>query len=529
MKLYLEDPKSKQRYSLKPSSENEPPGWIQENGTYHVVYEGSSDQGEPVLAISGLPLRRFERDGGQTVILKWEWTPEFYAGRVNLALSPPNAPPIVDTIILNPSEDKLTRERFDLMVSEILEQAETCFKLSPVSRQVSLATSTADRALAHFEFARRYFKELSGLLERLILAPHKHLERLPQLLPSGIATPYDVSNEWIAAEGIGHLRRAGSGWSLPGRARGYSLSDLQVSRSYISFDTYENRFVLHFLRTLQQRLVEALRSIRRSGDRLLARVRAAEASYYIQEIELWLKSPLFQFVGEYRDTQRGSHVLLKHPVYSRIHQIWSRFRRIPDAFDDNLIEMPLEMTWQLYEYWCYMMVVRCVDELGLIEDASGLFRVQENPGKVALALVQGEESRVRLKGGHLLYFHRRYKVVDQGIGTRTVEMEPDIALEFFRDGELQRIIVLDPKYRASPRSISDAITALHAYSHGICRFPDRTELVTMGIILAPTDGHPIFQPGFGDQAGIEGIQLVPGNKSTLKTLKDRLSKLLQPV
>ncbi|RDW17533.1 hypothetical protein CWR48_13490 [Oceanobacillus arenosus] len=101
--------------------------------------------------------------------------------------------------------------------------------------------------------------------------------------------------------------------------------------------------------------------------------------------------------------------------------------------------IPLKDTFQLYEIWCYMMVVKVLRELGYVKKTNGIFKMQRN--SILLDLAENKESSIYLKNKSTLYFQRIYQKNTNKYYTYTQRMIPDIVIE----GE-EGIIIFDPKY-----------------------------------------------------------------------------------
>ncbi|KKK36916.1 hypothetical protein WQ57_05590 [Mesobacillus campisalis] len=173
----------------------------------------------------------------------------------------------------------------------------------------------------------------------------------------------------------------------------------------------------------------------------------------------WLASPFLKGVSVNRGPYSITQKFRKHPVY-RLWYGW--FDRLYKHGREGIgLDYPISLkdTYQLYEIWCFMKVVKVLKEAGLVKDTTNLY-LMTNDG-IFLNLAENQESEIRLEGGVSLFYQLSYQYNSRNFHTYTQRMIPDIVLESERG-----IIVFDPKYRV-PGNLGIALGEMHKYRDGI--------------------------------------------------------------
>lgn len=207
-------------------------------------------------------------------------------------------------------------------------------------------------------------------------------------------------------------------------------------------------------------------------------------------------------------------------MQTHIHRDMSR--GIADVFGDFL-QMPLARTFDLYELWAYLRLVRAaVDRFGADGvDVAGLF-----DGGSGITLAAGQVV-VRLPAAGLaLCFQRRYRefwIEKDGRGSFSREMRPDVTIEAL-EGSPERLIVLDAKYRIGA-GLNEALASAHMYRDALVSAgadsPIR-RIVGAAYLLSPDSyvgagdwrktGMPsrLFHPAYRSEFRFGAVTLAPG-------------------
>ena len=85
---------------------------------------------------------------------RWRWSPGFHAGTVEAELRLAGQAPRRFEVVTDPDRRKLTRDDFDTMVREILDDTFALFSLSSFRKAVARGTGGRPPAIARLEFLR---------------------------------------------------------------------------------------------------------------------------------------------------------------------------------------------------------------------------------------------------------------------------------------------------------------------------------------------------------------------------------------
>ena len=245
-----------------------------------------------------------------------------------------------------------------------------------------------------------------------------------------------------------------------------------------------------------------------------------------------LSLDFLQDIGPLRALRPATPVLLKDPLYSRFYRLYREFDRAFTPFDGDPFRLSLDKVWQLYEYWCFFQVVAALRSLAGDDaqfDASGF--LADHADRISLAMPQ---ARVAITGQVDVGFQRTffYHAGDHtGAGTYSHEMRPDISIEV-RDehGQIQEIVLLDPKYRVNALSLNQAVNDMHRYKDAIVG-PGLQKLVKRAFILCPGDdqgAQRYFSSDYQQACGLGAIVLKPGQADSVATLAMKLRELALP-
>jgi hypothetical protein len=118
--LLLRDESSGTAWRVWPDADLVPAGSVHETGSYlFELHDAGTDDGEAGLLVDEVLLEGL-RPAGRAVA-RWRWSPGFHAGIVEVELRLPGHAPRRFEVVTDPDLRKLTRDDFDGMVREILE------------------------------------------------------------------------------------------------------------------------------------------------------------------------------------------------------------------------------------------------------------------------------------------------------------------------------------------------------------------------------------------------------------------------
>jgi hypothetical protein len=150
--------------------------------------------------------------------------------------------------------------------------------------------------------------------------------------------------------------------------------------------------------------------------------------------------------------------------------------------------LPLDRTFELYELWCYIGMLRAVVEQfpstrGKVKQILGAC---QSPSSLGMVLASGQSGGIPIGNDIILTYQRRFSPTTAVDGCRTQLLEaiPDISFtKNGTDGNCIRIVIFDPKYRTGP-SLLDGIRDMHVYRDAIVN-SEGHRLVTTAVALAP--------------------------------------------
>src|SRR5262245_45996171 len=117
-----------------PDPEPITPGSVHETGSYLFELTGSADAAKADLLIDEVKLEAL-RAGPE--MARWRWSPGFHAGLVEAELRLPGYAPRRFEVTTDPDRRKLTRDDFDAMVSEILDDTFALFSISGFRKAIA--------------------------------------------------------------------------------------------------------------------------------------------------------------------------------------------------------------------------------------------------------------------------------------------------------------------------------------------------------------------------------------------------------
>ncbi|WP_121500879.1 DUF2357 domain-containing protein, partial [Pseudomonas aeruginosa] len=184
-----------------------------------------------------------------------------------------------------------------------------------------------------------------------------------------------------------------------------------------------------------------------------------------------------------------SSLFRNDPVYHRFYRLWQDMNLGLAALFGDFLQMPLARTYELYELWCFLRLLRAaVQEYGSTGvDLSNLF-VTDAAGSVTIS---AGAVIVSVGPDKVLCFQRQYReywVEPSGEGSFSRIMVPDVVLAGTGFGSLGRqVIVLDAKYRIND-GLNDALNSIHTYRDALVQEAEGGEIegiVTAAYLLTP--------------------------------------------
>lgn len=228
-------------------------------------------------------------------------------------------------------------------------------------------------------------------------------------------------------------------------------------------------------------------------------------------------------------TLQLSPIFRRDPLYRRFYRLWQDMNLGLAALFGDFLQMPLAKTYELYELWCFLRLLRAaVDEYGSgMVDLSSLFTADLAGG---LTISAGAVN-VPIGIDKVLSFQRQYReywIEPSGEGSFSRTMVPDVVLTGTGfGGEKKQLIVLDAKYRIED-GLNDALSSIHMYRDSLVQEDINggvSGVVTAAYLLtpyAPAIGNDfrsarvpgrLFYPQYREKFRFGAVTLRPGMTS----------------
>ncbi|MBN7137633.1 hypothetical protein A7A76_23320 [Lysobacter enzymogenes] len=541
--LYIQRENKGASWQVWPAPDAIPPGEIREGASYLFELRECDEAATADLLLDDAPLEALRSRDLRTA--KWRWTPGFHAGVADAALRIPGAGTRHFTITTDPDLRKLTRDDFDAMVREILEDTFALFSLSAFRTGIARQRGNQPPPLARLEFLRSRCEELLQSVDAILRSPRHFLCAEQITLPAHQARRA-TGPEILRSFRTGVVRTERPGPSrLPQTLGGRLPAHITVRRHRNSVDIPEHRQIKACLRSWAAWLsgiAEALAKAAPSDDSEILSTAghwAARARQMSRQLQLASGTGFMSDVGDGPAALQMSSLFRNDPVYHRFYRLWQDMNLGLAALSGDFLQMPLARTYELYELWCFLRLLRAaVQEYspdGITLDS--LFTTDAAGG----VTLQAGAISVSLGADKALCFQRQYKeywLAPDGEGSFSRTMVPDVVLTDTGLGNgLRQVIVLDAKYRIND-GLNDALNSIHTYRDALVREAGTGEcegIVTAAYLLTPhvpavdTDFRAtpmpgrLFHPQYRDKFRFGAVTLRPGMstdelRATLQTL-----------
>lgn len=451
-----------------------------EQGEYHFLSIPGAG-----LYIDDLPLVAGVWDGESV----WCWSPGYFAGEVCAELVNGQGEVLASyRLDVSPDSSKVGRESFEQMLEQIF-AFDPALLFGTESAQFGIG-SQGQKTDPHLQYSRlrRYGEQLLRALKQVAARPLVSLRH---------------ERAWLPAQKVKRLDRQSLHRVLRDPAALALLSpeaDAKPSPAEVRFDVpsvYEDQdnpanqalaMVLHeVLRRCRQVMLAferlaASESISETRTPLAPRLGRRIA--YLESLHRSLRKlqgvPPFCNQHRRQVTAAGLNAISAHPAYARAYRFgWYMLRAgLQGATQDE--SLWITPTWEVYERWCYAMLVEQFQQL-----YPELEWQRQTPSqRDDCTLWSGRSDDLQIE----IWLQVSCPAVDQppyrGFSSISRQRYPDIALTVQRAGS-ERFIVMDAKYRSSRSAVLDAMASAHLYRDSLRwkgRHPD------YALLLIPRGG-----------------------------------------
>lgn len=529
--LYINAEGGGPAWQIWPVLDAVPPGAVREGASYLFELRDSDDALAADLLIDDAPVEALRSREPRNA--RWRWQPGFHAGVVEVVLRVPGIGTRRFEVTTDPDLRKLTRDDFDAMVREVLEDTFALFSLSAFRKGIARQRNNRSPPLARLEFLRSRADAIVASIEAIARAPRHYLRAEDITVPAHRATRA-TGPEIIKSFRSGVIRTETVTPSrLPAALKGCLPAHITLRQRRNSVDIPEHRQIKACLRSWAAWLAgvaELLAKTDAKGDPESITT-AGSWAIRIRRIARRLNdlsiAGFMTEVGEGPALLRMSSLFRNDPVYQRFYRLWQDMNLGLAALFGDFLQMPLARTYELYELWCFLRLLRAaVEEYGARGvDLSTLF-LGEAGGGVTIA---AGSITVPIGEDRVLCFQRQYReywVEDSREGSFSRTMIPDVVLAGRGlGGPERRVIVLDAKYRIND-GLNDALNSIHTYRDALVQevASGRTEgIVTAAYLLTPHvpaglqsgfEATPVpgrlFHPEYREKFRFGAVTLRPG-------------------
>jgi hypothetical protein len=492
--LTMQSETSGNRWRVWPDPEPVAPGEVCETGTYLFELLGTPDAASADLLVDDVTLEALRAPAPDAA--RWRWSPGFHAGTIEAELRLPGQAPRRFEVVTDPDRRKLTRDDFDAMVREILEDTFALFSLGSFRKAVAHGSGTRPPAIARLEFLRSRIGELEDIIADILRNPRRRLMAEEAVLPYYRASRA-TGPEILHSLRSGHVvREQGSVSRLPAPLKGVLPKHIRVRQRQSSLDLPEHRQMGACLRSWSAWLVAVAELLERrlrtddSGRRREAATWAARCRRLGRRVGQLAEAAPFAEAGEAPPHLVLTSIFRNDPAYRRFYRLWRDMNYGIAAVFGDFLNLPLARTFELYELWCFLRLVRAGAETfgpeGL--DIRDLF-ISDAAGGVTLA---AGAVTVPVGGSWKLCFQKQYRefwIEPDRRGSYSRIMTPDVvaAQDPAAPDDAGRLIVLDAKYRID-EGLNDALSSIHTYRDALVReaVSGKVEgIVTAAYLLTP--------------------------------------------
>jgi hypothetical protein len=491
-----------------PETEAAPPGVVHETGSYVFELQDGPEAGLAELLIDERPLEALRALGPAAA--RWRWSPGFHAGTVEAELRLPGSNPRRFEVITDPDLRKLTRDDFDGMVREILEDTFALFSLSSFRKSIARGSGTRPPAIARLEFLRSRVDELAAVVAGIVRNPRHVLSADETLLPYHRATRA-TGPEILKSFRTGKVRKEETGnrpSRLPPALKGFLPELIRVRQRRSSLDIPEHRQMGACLRAWSAWLSAVAETLVRSDPGADAENRrersgwAARCNRLARRLSRMASEAPFAEAANAAPTLMLSAVFRNDPAYRRFFRLWQDMNLGIAAVFGDFLNMPLARTFELYELWCFLRLVRAAaEEFGMEGLQTGDLFITDATGSLTVA---SGAVTVSVAGGWKLCFQKQYRefwIEPAGRGSFSRDMTPDVAMTHDTGtADAERLIILDAKYRIED-GLNNALNSIHTYRDALVREVEGGAIA--GIVSAAyllTPHVPELRDGYRDTA-----------------------------
>lgn len=352
---------------------------------------------------------------------------------------------------------------------------------------------------------RYYFNRLVATANAIAQNPHCRLEERTELV--SLAKARRVDERALKRMMRGRIDRVGA--VLPDTTM-VLPERVPALKRRVTFNTPENQHAKALLLETQRNLQRALQ-VEKTGDedsdltaeqKFFKAIRS-EAKDMLFQLQRVLRAPFLKETTEVLQNRPSSLVFDRHPHYAALERI-ARLLNGGLSLGGAPLQIGVKNIAQLYEYWCFLRLVKLLREQLALEQQSV---VRTEHLKTVVVLKKGVKStidfREPISGKRLsLIYNRQFQ------GLPTIGQRPDNVIQLFSETKLYLFdakyrLAVDKDYQKSYGGVgptTEDINTMHRYRDAIV-LPSRTEsgvifikgVVQSAVVLFPYPDEASYQ------------------------------------
>lgn len=163
------------KYQVWPKAEHIPAGSVREAESYIFELQNIEDPLSVDLLVDDIALEALRPSNATTAI--WLWSPGFHAGSVECCLTDKNGRKIYFEVISDPDLNKLSRNEYNLLLEEILQDTFALFSLSSFRKGMAKGDSHTLPPIARLQYLKEKVDQLCSVVEDINKRPQRILHR----------------------------------------------------------------------------------------------------------------------------------------------------------------------------------------------------------------------------------------------------------------------------------------------------------------------------------------------------------------
>lgn len=405
--------------------------------------------------------------------------------------------------------------------------------------------------LHQYSLLENEFPRLYQIILDVLKKPHQQARREHKVVPVYKARAWDDKTlKWLCSD--------------EGRKKNYNPQQnpqfVLAPRGRIKYDLPENRWVKAILKDMKekagdiQNAIENTINFKKTEPKQTTERDEREISYLKKALERCkaiqgqltqiLDNHLFEEVQASKEPIPITMGLLKDFRYWHIYRFWLQLCKEIEVTVESALEYQWKRTELLYEYWCFVRTIECLQEVGFTPVDGWIFARDWNPRETFLVphikpgtsvtLVNANMKLILTYNQSISYTAEESKQRKVPVWSKTGRNLPDLRLDIYKDEKYLYSIILDSKYSRQKNVWNNALAheyplwnknmqQLNAYKIGLYHVDDWDRNGTKHVIA--------LYAGMGGKKRVTQItthqitlvQLIPGtDKEHFKALLEEL-------